>query len=153
VDDHTERAWWQFSLPASVATVPADTEADARDVLRKYSHKEAPVDAWPCTGSRWATRRAVGEGAEVSDDNECIWHGPTFCGGPCLTCAAEEQAKAPKPDIEAIRAAAHAAGAAEAREKALREVVEVLSDEREFDAMRVVARMQTPAPAGGEEET
>jgi hypothetical protein len=27
VDDHTERAWWLFALPASTATVPANTEA------------------------------------------------------------------------------------------------------------------------------
>ena len=60
-----ERAWWIFHLPTSpgivkaILHVPADTEAQAREAMRRPCYKGAPVDSWPCVGSRWATREAV----------------------------------------------------------------------------------------------
>lgn len=58
--NHVERAWWIFRLPEAIATVPADTEEQARVKLAATCYKGAPVHEWPCVGSRWASREAVG---------------------------------------------------------------------------------------------
>jgi len=60
VDDQVERAWWVFRLPhEAVAFVPANTEKDARDLLADICYRDAPVNEWPCSCSRWATRAAI----------------------------------------------------------------------------------------------
>lgn len=51
--------WFVFALPHAVAYVPAATEAAARALLRRDAYKGAPVDAWPCVGSRFTTREAL----------------------------------------------------------------------------------------------
>lgn len=53
------RPWWIFRLPESVAHVPAETELAARSVLARHCYPGAPVDAWPCLGSRWAGRERI----------------------------------------------------------------------------------------------
>lgn len=65
--DHEERAWWAFCLPSGASVhVPAITERAARDVLRHVCYRKAPVDAWECVGSRWASREMVaGRKAEL----------------------------------------------------------------------------------------
>jgi hypothetical protein len=57
--DHVERQWWVFQLPEAVAFVPAATEQKARNVLDATSYRGAPVDSWPCIGSRWTTGERI----------------------------------------------------------------------------------------------
>lgn len=57
MSDSTERAWWMFDVPTGARVyVPANTEAGARTVLARHAYPMAPVDTWPCVGSRWASR-------------------------------------------------------------------------------------------------
>lgn len=54
--------WWVFQLPSGVLShVPAETETEARKVLRRHSYDKAPVDSWPCIGTKEATREGVHE--------------------------------------------------------------------------------------------
>jgi hypothetical protein len=61
-----ERAWWSFRIvtgagaPGSIAHVPAETELQARTVLERNQYEGAPVDAYPCLGSRFTTRERLG---------------------------------------------------------------------------------------------
>jgi hypothetical protein len=59
VNDQTERPWFCFQLPDAISFAPGATEDDARDVMRKNSYAGAPVDSWPCLGSRFCSREAL----------------------------------------------------------------------------------------------
>lgn len=57
--DQDERAWWVFRLPEATAYVPAATEAAARAAIERDAYKGAPVDSWPCVGSRFTSREML----------------------------------------------------------------------------------------------
>lgn len=57
--DLDERPWFVFQLPSAVSYAPGATEADARAVIRKNSYDRAPVDSWPCIGSRFTSRELL----------------------------------------------------------------------------------------------
>lgn len=59
MDDLTERPWFAFQLPGGVSYAPGATEERARNVVRKNSYENAPVDSWPCVGSRFCSREAL----------------------------------------------------------------------------------------------
>jgi hypothetical protein len=61
VSDDGARLWWVFLLPESIAHVPAESEAKARDVLRHHSYDHAPVEAWRCLGTKRCPRYRVHE--------------------------------------------------------------------------------------------
>jgi hypothetical protein len=59
--DIDERAWWSYLMPGPLDTehvvhVPADTEAQARAIMRANSYSGAPIDTYPLLGSRWCSR-------------------------------------------------------------------------------------------------
>jgi hypothetical protein len=54
-----ERAWFVFRLPEATSYAPGDTEDEARAVVRRNSYDKAPVDSWPCIGSRFCSREAL----------------------------------------------------------------------------------------------
>lgn len=44
---------------AATAYVPAETEEQARAIMRRNSYPGAPVDAWPLIGTRFCSRQAL----------------------------------------------------------------------------------------------
>ena len=54
------RLWWVFRLPSgALSHVPSDSEEEARKVLRRNSYEKAPIEEWPCLGTKEATREEV----------------------------------------------------------------------------------------------
>jgi hypothetical protein len=61
MDDLEERPWFVFAKPLAMVYVPAATEEEARRKLVANCYDDAPVDDWPCVGSRFTSRQALAE--------------------------------------------------------------------------------------------
>lgn len=57
--DLEEREWWVFQLPAATSYVPARSEAEARDSLRRTAYEKAPIETWPLVATRVCSRQAL----------------------------------------------------------------------------------------------
>lgn len=55
----TERPWFVFRTPGSLAHVPAGDELEARGILERHSYPGAPVATWPLVATRVASREAL----------------------------------------------------------------------------------------------
>ena len=60
MNDIDERPWFVFRLSdEATAYVPAETEEQARDIMRRTSYPGAPIDSWPLVATRFCSRNAL----------------------------------------------------------------------------------------------